>query len=306
MILPENLRRGDTIGMIAPAGPPDLSKLQEGAEFFTRMGLNIQYGQHIQSMRGYLAGKDEQRLQDLHEMFADPQIKAIFCARGGYGTARIAADIDYELIRNNPKIFWGYSDITFLHTAIAQRTGLVTFHGPMPASDMADSNFDVRAARLFQQCFSPVLLHYNEDISPLFVIAGGCATAPIIGGNLSLIVSTLGTPFEIDTRGKLLLIEDVGEVPYKVDGMLNQLRLSGKIQQAAGVIIGDFSKADTGQPTLTLTEVYNDYFADFQGPVMSGFQIGHCSMNFPLPLGVNATLDTAEKSLTIEPGVCVC
>lgn len=306
MILPENLQQGDTVGIIAPAGPPKRDKLQAGADFFLQMGLKVQYGKHITAVHGYLAGRDDQRLHDLHAMFADPQIKAIYCARGGYGTARFASDIDYELIRNNPKIFWGYSDITFLHTAIRQRTGLVTFHGPMPASDIADQNFDVRTARLFQQCFSPVQLHYDESISPLAVISSGCTTAPITGGNLSLIVSTLATPYEIDTRGRLLLIEDIGEAPYKIDGMLNQLKLAGKIQEAAGIIIGDFAKANASQPTLTIDEVWEDYFSGFHGPVMSGFNIGHCSMNFPLPLGVPATLDTTAKSLVIAPGVCIC
>src|SRR5690625_757729 len=193
------------------------------------MNLKVKIAPHVEKVHGYLAGTDEERLNDLHMMFEDESIKAIFCARGGYGTGRIAPYIDYELIKNNPKIFWGYSDITYLHSAIRQKTGLVTFHGPMIASDVGESNFHPISKLSFQQLFEPIILTYNENISPLTVISEGEATGEIAGGNLSLIVNTLGSPFEVDLNNKLLFIEDIDEPPYRIDSFLCQLKNAGKL-----------------------------------------------------------------------------
>src|SRR5699024_2980688 len=238
-------------------------------------------------------------------MIADDSIKAIIFARGGYGTARIADKIDYQLIRQNPKIIWGYSDITYLHTAIRQRTGLTTFHGPMPASDVADTDFDEVSASMFRQLFEPAALYYAGNISPLNVIVPGEACAELVGGNLSLLISTLGTPYEIDTHGKMLLLEDIGEEPYRVDSMLNQLRLAGKLDAAAGIVIGDFAEADPpeGKPSISLDQVFYDYFYSLPCPVMSGFKIGHCFPHFCVPLGDTAVINTTDKTLTVEAGM---
>lgn len=305
MILPERLYNGDTIGVIAPASPTDMERLKRAIPFFEKMGLHIKLGKHIDEVHGYLAGTDEQRLADFHDMIADKSVKAIIFARGGYGTGRIAKAIDYELIKQNPKIIWGYSDITYLHTTIRQATGLVTFHGPMLASDIADADFDALSASLFQQLFKPAKLFYTDDISLLQVLVPGEATGTLVGGNLSLMVSTLGTAYEIDTRGKLLLLEDIGEEPYRVDAMLNQLKLAGKLTDAAGIIVGDFAEAEPKKekPSLSLEQVFHDYFTDLKCPVMSGFKIGHCLPHFSVPLGTAAVLSTAKKSLTIEAGV---
>ncbi|WP_106496072.1 S66 peptidase family protein [Lentibacillus sp. Marseille-P4043] len=305
MILPEHLHKGDTIGIIAPASPVKFAELKKGISFFEGLGLHVKLGEHIDRVHGYLAGTDRERLTDLHDMFADPHVKAIICARGGYGTGRIAAAIDYDLIRQNPKIFWGYSDITYLHTAIRQKTGLVTFHGPMVASDIAKDNFDALSARLFEQLFCPIKMCYTEEISPLHTLVPGEATGELVGGNLSLLVSMMGTGYEIDTKGKLLFIEDIGEEPYRVDGMLNQLKLAGKLSDAAGIIIGDFSWANPrkGKPSLSLGQVFQDYVADLSCPVMSGFKIGHCMPHFSIPLGVCATLSTSNKTLMVDVGV---
>ncbi|MGY0691242.1 S66 peptidase family protein [Virgibacillus sp. FSP13] len=305
MILPERLHKGDTIGIIAPASPVNFNELKQGISFFKSMGLYVKLGKHIDRVHGYLAGTDQERLADFHDMFADPHVKAIICARGGYGTGRIAAAINYDLIKQNPKIFWGYSDITYLHTAIRQKTGLVTFHGPMVASDIAKDNFDVVSARLFEQLFQPMKLCYTEEMSPLHTLVPGEATGELVGGNLSLLVSMMGTVNEIDTKGKLLFIEDIGEEPYRVDGMLNQLKLAGKLHDAAGIIIGDFSWANPrkGKPSLSLNQVFQDYVADLSCPVMSGFKIGHCMPHFSIPLGVNASLSTPHKTLIVDAGV---
>ena len=169
------------------------------------------------------------RVEDIHHMFQDPDVKAVICACGGYGTGRIAEAIDYDLIRRNPKIFWGYSDITFLHTAIQQQTGLVTFHGPMLSSDVGLEEVHPYTKDTFLQLFTPKAFSYTNHLSPLHTFYHGTASGEITGGNLALIVTTLGTPFEIDTKGKLLLIEDIDEEPYKIDRMMQHLVSAGKL-----------------------------------------------------------------------------
>ncbi|MFC4024982.1 LD-carboxypeptidase [Oceanobacillus longus] len=304
MIRPTRLKKGDKIGVIAPAGPPDLEKLNKAIPFFENIGLHVKLGKNIKEVRGYLAGTDEQRLEDFHDMIADRKIKAIIFARGGYGTGRLIDQINYNLIKRNPKIIWGYSDITYLHTAIRQQTDLITFHGPMLASDVAKDEFDAFTGGLFQQLFEPTELSYREKINPLKAYAAGKAHGQLVGGNLSLLISTLGTPYEINTKDKLVLLEDIGEEPYRIDSMLNQLRLAGKLLDAAGIVIGDFAESATNlSSSLTMHQVFEDYFTDFNGPVLSGFKIGHCFPNFSVPLGANAKLSTEDRTFVIEPGV---
>lgn len=303
-MLPKALQYGDTVGVIAPASPPNLTNYQKSLSFIERLGLQVKQGKHMENVHGYLAGTDEERLEDLHAMFADESVKGIICAGGGFGTARIAHRIDYELIRNHPKIFWGYSDLTYLHTAIRQQAGLVTFHGPMLASDVGKEDFHERSAHRFKQLFEPTKLIYDESFSPLQVLSEGEAEGEIVGGNLTLIASSLGGPYEIDTKGKLLLMEDIDEEPYRIDSYLAQLMHAEKLDDAAGFIIGDFNNAEAKRnPSLTLETVLKDYFQSIDRPVMRGFKIGHCQPHFAIPLGVPAKLSTKDKSLTIEPGV---
>ncbi|MDC3416725.1 S66 peptidase family protein [Aquibacillus salsiterrae] len=304
-MLPKRLAKGDTVGIIAPAGPPDPDELNKGIRFLQSLGLKVKLGQHCNNVYGYLAGTDEERLYDLHDMFADPNVQAIICARGGYGTGRIAQHINYELIADNPKIFWGYSDITYLHTAIRQQTGLVTFHGPMVSSDIGGEHFDSLSKRMFEQMFEPRRIVYSEKIAPIDIITPGDARGEIVGGNLTLLVSTLGTPYELGTANKLLLLEDIGEEPNRVDAMLNQLRLAGKFDEAAGVILGNFSDGEPSgkKPSFTLQQVFHQYFSSYPKPVVSGLQIGHCLPNIAIPLGTIANLSTTTKTLTINPGV---
>lgn len=303
-ITPKRLKKGDTIGIVAPASPPDLESLTRSFTFLENLGLNWKIGEHVNDTHGYLAGTDDNRLADLEAMFADPSIDGIICAGGGYGSARFADRIDYQLIQENPKIFWGFSDITYLHTAIANFTDLITFHGPMLASCVGQETFHDLSAKMFQQLFEPMELHYSEDISPLETLSAGVASGELTGGNLSLLASSIGTKYEIDTKGRLLLIEDVGEEPYCIDNLLNQLRLAGKLSDAAGIVIGDFAKATPKKDTsLTLQEVLKHYTKDLGKPVVSGFKIGHCEPHFAVPLGAKARLDADSKTLTILPGV---
>ncbi|MFD0048993.1 LD-carboxypeptidase [Actinomycetes bacterium NPDC127524] len=303
-IKPNRLQKGDTVGVIAPASPPNPENLKKSLHFLEELGLKVKIGQHVESLNGYLAGSDEERLQDVHDMFLDHEIKAIFCACGGYGTGRIAAGIDFTIIKENPKIFWGYSDITFLHNAINQQTGLVTFHGPMLSSDIGKEDADPLTKRLFSQLFVPGEFTYTEDISPLTSMISGKARGQLAGGNLTLLCSTLGTPYELDVKGKILLIEDINEEPRNVDRMLNQLLMSGKLREAAGIAVGDFNQCEPDrEQSLTLDEVIDHYIALANVPAIKGFKIGHCSPNVSVPLGAYAVIDADEKKLAIESGV---
>ena len=303
--LPKRLKKGDTVGIIAPSSPPDQENLQKALPFLEELGLKIKLGKSVDAAHGYLAGTDDERLADLHAMFEDPEVSGIICAGGGYGAARYAGRIDYAMIMENPKVFWGYSDITFLHTAIGEYAEMVTFHGPMLASDVGKPEFHERSGRMFGQLFEPFELHYTEEVAPLETIVGGVAQGELVGGNLSLIRSAVGTKFDLDVKGKILLIEDVDEEPYQVDEMLNQLRMARKFDEAAGIVIGDFKNASPKKrkPSLTLDQVFNDYFGDLKIPVVKGFKIGHCEPHFSVPLGALARLDGDAKTLTILPGV---
>lgn len=304
-IRPQRLQKGDTIGLIAPSSPPNQESLGRSLDFLERLGLNWRFGKNVNNVYGYLAGTDDERLEDLHAMFADPSIKGIICVGGGFGSARYTDKIDLQLMQENPKIFWGFSDITFLHTAMGLYSNLVTFHGPMLASCVGKDSFHELSAKMFQQLFEPMELHYTESISPLVTVAGGVAQGELVGGNLSLLANGIGTKFEVNTKGKLLLIEDIGEEPYRVDGLLNQLRMAGKLADAAGIVIGDFADAEPKKRdnSLTLEEVFVHYFGNLGIPVVSGFKIGHCQPHFAVPLGVDAKLDADNRTLTVLPGV---
>ncbi|QXE01141.1 LD-carboxypeptidase [Terribacillus sp. DMT04] len=304
---PSAWKKGDTIGIVAPAGPVKQEELLRGIEIVESLGLTIKLGKHVYDKYGYLAGSDADRAADLNRMFQDDEVKGIICARGGYGSGRITDLVDYQLIKQKPKVLLGYSDITYLHTSIRQRTGLVTFHGPMVASDMGESDFAKLSYDLLQQFFTPTDVVYTSAISPLEAIVHGNAAGPLVGGNLSLLVSTLGTPDEIDTAGKLLLLEDIEEPPYRVDSMLNQLKQAGKLESANGVIIGDFTTSIPEDPEnlLSYDQVFVDYLTELQKPVMKGFRIGHCNPNITVPLGTEATMDTEAKVLRVTAGVSV-
>ncbi|ETT82120.1 LD-carboxypeptidase [Viridibacillus sp. FSL R5-0477] len=302
---PMRLQKGDTIGIIAPSSPPNLESLQHSLTFLEGLGLHYKFGPSVENTHGYLAGTDEERLNDLHAMFADPTIAGIICAGGGYGSARYTDKIDFQLLANNPKILWGYSDITFLHTAIGKYSNFITFHGPMLASDVGRHTFQEKSGQMFKQLFQPMELQYTEDYSPLETMVAGVAKGEITGGNLSLLSNGLGTEFEVDTKGKLLLIEDVDEEPYRIDCMLNQLRQAGKLQDAAGIIVGDFSNTEPKKRkvSLNLEEVLTHYLGALNVPVVKGFKIGHCEPHFAIPLGAEAILNANDKTLTILPGV---
>lgn len=297
-IRPARLKPGDTVGITAPASRGDAEAIRHSAEVFEELGLKVRFGDSLNRSHGYLAGTDAERAAELNAMFADPGIQAIVCARGGYGTARIAEKLDYDQIRRHPKILWGYSDITFLHAAIWKMTGLITVHGPMMIC-LGDKDVHPLTRQSFAQLVRPEPFRYTGDITPLHTLVEGKAKGPLVGGNLTLLTSTLGTPFEIDTRGCLLFIEDIGEEPYRIDRMLNQLRMAGKLEQAAGILVGDFRDCEpVKRPvSFTLEEVIQHYVTEAGRPSLMGFGIGHGSPNVAVPHGMEAELRTADKKV---------
>ncbi|TYR80008.1 LD-carboxypeptidase [Priestia megaterium] len=305
MIKPAKLKKGDTVGIIAPASPPNEGQLKKAILFLEELGLQVMIGKSVYERNGYLAGTDEQRIDDIHDMFSNKSVKAIICACGGYGTARIASQLNYELIKQNPKIFWGYSDITFLHTAIFQKTGLVTFHGPMLSSDIGKDDIAIQTKQSFEQLFSPQPIYYTDKISVIEAIEQGEASGKIVGGNLTLLTSTLGTEFEIDTKGHILFIEDIDEEPYEVDRMMTQLKMANKFSDAAGIMICDFHNCQPIKRTesLSLEEALINQLRGLKKPIMKGFLIGHCSPQVAVPIGTYATISTYENMVEIEAGI---
>ncbi|KOY82294.1 LD-carboxypeptidase [Lysinibacillus macroides] len=293
-----HLQKGDLVGVVALSSRVEPEKLGEALSFLEELGLHYIVGDTIYAQHHYLAGDDDIRLADFHEMVKNQQVKAIFCIKGGYGSARIAEKIDYALLEENPKIFWGFSDVTYLHCAINEYANLVTFHGPML---MATSKIDNLSKKMFFQLFSPMEIQYTEAISPLTTIAEGVARGELIGGNLHRLVNTVGTKFEVCTDGKILLLEERGEAIAKIDAMLQQLKQARKLEQLAGVVLGSF--IETGSDEEELHAVMKDYFAELGIPVMAGFKFGHEYTNIAIPLGADAILDTQEKVLKILPGV---
>ena len=312
LLKPAVLKPGDTVGMITPStyvsDPDRIAAAVRTVEYF---GLRMKMGRNVRKQTGYVGGTIAQRVSDVHDMFRDPEVKAVFTIRGGYGSAQLLDDIDYDLIRQNPKIFLGFSDITAMHLAIHQKTGLVTFHGPVTLSKFTGYTQEHFRRAMFDpkpigSLSNPPPSDPLRPVHTLRTVKPGKARGPLIGGNLSLIASLMGTPYEIDTRGKILFIEDVGEQPYSIDRMLTQLRLSGKLKNAAGIIFGeceDCRRSDykpSFDATFSLGEVVDNILGELQIPVLSGLTIGHTDDQLTLPLGVMATLDADKGELVIE------
>lgn len=309
---PRALQPGDTVALITPstyvADPDRLELARRTIDF---LGLKLKMGQNVGKRTGYVGGTPEERAADLHAAFSDSSVKAVFAMRGGYGSAQILDKLDFELIRRNPKIFTGYSDITALHLAIHQKTGLITFHGPVTLSRFNDYTLNHFKKAIF--ITEPLGRLVNPDersaIRPRHLtraIRGGKARGQLIGGNLTLISTTMGTPYEIQTDGKLLFLEDVDEQPYSMDRMLTHLRLAGKFKNIAGLIIGECAGCTprdykpSFESTFSLGEVLNNILGDLKVPVVTGMTIGHTEDQLTLPLGVTATLDADKAELVIE------
>ncbi|UTR13975.1 LD-carboxypeptidase [Salipaludibacillus sp. LMS25] len=294
----KSLKVGSTIGIVAPAGQPDKHKLKKATDYLRLTGYQVVYGDAVLHKHGYLAGADEDRAADINTMFQRRDIDAIFCACGGYGSPRIASLLNYNLIKKHPKIFWGYSDITFLHVAIHQLTALTTFHGPMLSSDLG---IETRREELNELLFwlqSPATLTYQAVDS----LVEGNAYGKLIGGNLSLLVNSLGTPYEVDTNDAVFFIEETDEEPYVIDRLLNQLKQAGKFSQASGILLGHFNDcfAKKGRPSFSLEEVFLHHIVPEGKPVLTGLNVGHCEPNYPMPIGAVCHINTYDKTVVIK------
>ena len=300
---PKALKLGDTIGLISPSSPTAIENIEKAESKLKEMGFKVKMGKSPYEVYGYLSGTDEIRANDINEMFSDKEVNGIICIRGGYGTPRILDLIDYDIIRKNPKVFVGYSDITALHIAFSQKSDLVTFHGPMGTSNLI-GNFSEFTKKSFLKAImnaEPIGEVFNPEGEEIIKINGGLAEGTIIGGNLSLIVDTIGTPYEIDLKGKILLIEEIGEDPYKIDRMINQLRLSGKLEETEAIILGDFNNCEDGKhpESLSLKQIFDDHIKAIGKPTIYNLKTGHCEPMITLPFGVRARLDADKKELTI-------
>ncbi len=305
MIKPKALKIGDTLGVIAPASPTTEENVRKSHNRLVEMGFKVKMGKSCYETYGYLAGSDSLRAKDINNMFKDEEVDGIICLRGGYGTPRILDLLDYDLIKNNPKVFIGYSDITALHIAIIQTSKLITFHGPMVSSNLIGDFSDFSRKSLYNFIIEG---EFKESINnpkgeEMEIINGGVAEAEIIGGNLSLIVNTLGTPYEIDSKGKILFIEEISEEPYEIDRMFTQLRLSGKLKGSEGIILGDFknctSETSEYDDSLTLEQVIEDIIKPVEKPTIANLRAGHCEPMVTIPFGVKVRLDANRRQLTL-------
>lgn len=297
MIKPDALKKGDTIGVVAPASPTkNISDAVEKSKVvLEKQGFKVILGQSCYKQLGYLAGTDEIRANDINEMFSDKKIKGIFCLRGGYGSPRILDKLDYDLIRKNPKVFLGYSDITAIHVALYRKCKLITFHGPMVASDMIDE-FDDFSKESYLKAVTvaePIGIVKNPENIHIKSLVSGKARGRIVGGNLSLIAATIGTPYEIDTKNKILFLEEINEYTYSIDRMLTQLRLSGKLKDCVGIVIGDFKNCYPQYEgyDCTLMEVFKDIIEKEKKPTIFNVMAGHCKPKITIPLGAEAVVD---------------
>ena len=312
-IYPRALKPGDTIALVAPAGPVIRERIELAITRLEERDFRVKVYGDLYRSHGYLAGDDATRVSELMQAFADQEVAAIFPARGGTGVTRILDKLDYEVIRRNPKIFTGFSDITAIHAAIYSQTGLITFHSPNPQDGigMPDGLSELSARTFWRailaesyakpqsSCYEiPLTASEKEN---LITLNPGLAQGRLVGGNLALVSSVLGTPYEIDTSGNILFLEDIGEHPYRIDRFLSQLRLAGKLDVLSGLILGQFTDCDPapGKPSLSLDDIFDDYFSELDIPQLKNFPSGHTSDNATLPLGVEVELDAGEKTLTL-------
>jgi muramoyltetrapeptide carboxypeptidase len=310
LLKPERLCFGDTVGIIAPASaPPDPKAVDRAASALEKFGFKPKLAKNVRARHGFLAGGDRERAADAMQMFADKKVKAAICLRGGYGAARILGRLDYDLIRRNPKIFAGYSDITSLHFAFAKKVNLISFHAPMLNGELADPKIPEFARNSF---FRTVMEakpsgsvcdgYAKKTIS---VLRGGVAEGRLIGGNLSVLCAAIGTSFEPSFKGKILFFEDVSEKPFRLDRMLTQLLNAGILQQVAGVAIGVNRQCDddrtnkTGEYRQSAADVIAERLSSLRVPVVTGLPFGHVDLNATLPVGVKARLDGDKGDLII-------
>ncbi len=305
---PPRLKRGDLIGVIAPASAPSSTeKVEKGVLYLESLGYRVRVGKNATRVHGFFAGTDEERAADLNDMLNDSSVKAIFAVRGGYGTPRLLRHVDYAAARQQPKIIVGYSDLTSLQLALLKKCGLVTFSGPMVGVEMWDS-IDPYTEEHFWRILTsnkkigPLVNPPDEPLRPL---RKGRASGRVIGGNLALFLANYGTPFFPDVKGAILVLEDVDEAPHRVDRMIIQLVNSGLTTKISAIVLGKFTEcepSDTSSPHFTVDQVLDGISDLIPVPVVRNFQYGHIPKKLTVPFGVRARLDVEKRRFEILEG----
>ena len=307
-IKPKHLSAGDTVGLVLPATAAfEADEIYFARDQMQAIGFKVVIGPHAFDKWGYFAGRDRDRAADINQMFADDRVDGIVAYTGGWGSPRVLPYLDFDLIARKPKVFMGYSDITALLNPIHQRTGLVTFHGPV-----GESTFDPYTLDNFKRIvmtaapaglLEPPPKKPNELVdrtNRIVQLAPGKASGPLIGGNLTMVHSLMGTPYEVDTAGAIFFLEDVDEELYRIDRMLTTLALGGKFSRIAGLIWGRCSRCSVKGPTFSLEEILRDRFGSLGVPAISGLSFGHIEQKLVMPIGVQATLDADAGTLRID------
>jgi len=290
-IKPPPLQRGDTIGIVSPSSPVERNALTQGLRYLEEKGFKIQFGKHAYDVDRFLAGTDQDRVNDIMDFYRDPTIKAIFASRGGQGSQRLLPYLKCDVIRQNPKALVGFSDTTALQLGILNLTGIISYTGYTLTVELND---------LLDSSLSSCLMGKPYTIEGGTFVHGGSAKGPLIGGNLTLLTALLGTPFQPDFKGAILLIEEVGIEPYHVDCMLSHLDLTGVFQQVAGVVLGQFEECVSKHKNSgTVTDVIQDWVSRLSIPCLIDFPHGHGKMKSALPIGGMVFLDADKKELNI-------
>ena len=312
VIKPKRLRKGDLIGVISPASSPnELERIEKGVKYLEGLGYKVAVGKNVGKVHGYLAGTDEERLDDLHSMFGNKDIKAIFNVRGGYGSGRLLDKINYGLIKRNPKIFVGYSDITALQMAFLKKTGLITFAGPMVAVDFASDNVDPFTEENFWKIITSskkIGKINNPNNEKFYTLSKGRGEGSLIGGNLALLISLMGTDYQPNFSNSVLLLEDIGEDPYRIDRMFYQLKYAKVFSKIKGIILGRFVDCyikDKTQSSLTLNDVISDYLEELKIPVLYNVKHGHIKENLTIPWGLKTKINTTRCFIEITESAVI-
>lgn len=308
-VKPPALKRGDLVALFNPSGFADDALIQRATTNLEKLGFRVTHAAHLRASRGNAAGTIGQRLTDLHRLFDNREVRALWAARGGSGTAQLLPYVDYGLVRRNPKIVIGYSDITSLLLALYAKSGLVTFHGPVASSGFMPFTLSHLEATLMEGRVNHVMGTADEHAKraleePNFVqrvLHGGNAEGLILGGNLSVLTSLIGTPYLPDTRDSLLFLEEISEAPYRIDRMLTQLEQSGLLAQVRGAMLGVFVKCEPApnEESLVLSQALDDHFAARPIPGAYGLSFGHIASQWTLPIGVRARFDADAKTLML-------
>lgn len=307
MVKPKRLKAGDTVAVIAPSSSATPEAWERALANLESLGLKYKIAKSARGTKGFLSAPDKDRLADFHEAWADKSVNGIWCVRGGYGASRLLPSVDFDLIRKNPKVFIGYSDITAFHLSIPQTTGLVTFHGPVGTSTLSEYTRKHVVDALFNApATSKIgLSDFNktktESTYKTETVTGGKGRGSLVGGNLSLLAALAGTPYAMpDLKGKVVFIEDIGEAPYRIDRMLTQIRQSTNIHQAAGLALGVFEDCEAkDKNSQQLIDVIRDRLGDLKIPCVYGLSFGHIRDMFTCPIGIEVELDADSQTVTL-------